>query len=314
MIKKIFMMLAIISIGGCVSQKKFDEMAGLKTNLEQENANLQEELQIKNMMASRLQNEVNELVEDSIRLYEELQQTKEKLMISQQKNEQLQTYYDEMVKNSGKLNKNLAEKQKQLMELEISMELARKRNEELSTSLEEREKKVMELETILAEKDKAVQDLKNLVSNALLNFAENDLSVEVRNGKVYVSLSEQLLFKSGSITVDPKGVTALKKLAEAIKNNEDINIMVEGHTDDVPVSKTSQYMKNNWDLSVMRATSIVKIITEAGVAPERITAAGRGEFQPVTNNETAEGRKSNRRTEIILTPKLDELFQILQSN
>ncbi|MFW5759891.1 MAG: OmpA family protein [Cyclobacteriaceae bacterium] len=289
-------------------------MSGLKSKLEMEKASLQESLQISEGKTKRLQNQVDQLVKDSLALYQALEKNKEELQQSEEKYKQLQYYYNELAENSGKLNQNLADKQQQLMELEVSMEMARKKNEELSASLEEREKKVLELETILAEKEKAVQDLKNLVSNALLNFAENDLSVEVRNGKVYVSLSEQLLFKSGSITIDPKGIAALQKLAQAIKDNEDINIMVEGHTDNVPISRISQYMKNNWDLSVMRATSIVKIITEAGIAPDRITAAGRGEFQPITSNDTAEGKNRNRRTEIILTPRLDELFKILQSN
>ncbi len=314
MFRKILMLLIITILASCVSRKKYDEMSGLKSTLEMEKASLQESLQISEGKTKRLQSQVDQLVKDSLALYQALEKNEEELQQSEEKYKQLQYYYNELAENSGKLNQNLADKQQQLMELEVSMEMARKKNEELSASLEEREKKVLELETILAEKEKAVQDLKNLVSNALLNFAENDLSVEVRNGKVYVSLSEQLLFKSGSITIDPKGIAALQKLAQAIKDNEDINIMVEGHTDNVPISRISQYMKNNWDLSVMRATSIVKIITEAGIAPDRITAAGRGEFQPITSNDTAEGKNRNRRTEIILTPRLDELFKILQSN
>ena len=314
MIRQIMLLAIAFATFGCVSQKKYDEMAGLKTNLEQENATINEQLEILNQKSDRLQSKIEEMTIDSLKLYESLQNTREEYKKSKEQYDQLQKYYNELAENSGKLNQNLAEKQKQLMELEVTLEQARKKTEELSASLEEREKKVLELENILAEKDKAVQDLKNLVSNALLNFAENDLSIEIRNGKVYVSLSEQLLFKSGSINVDPKGILALEKLADALKESNDINIMVEGHTDNVPISKISQYMKNNWDLSVMRATSIVKILTDAGVPPKQIAASGRGEFQPVTSNETAGGRKLNRRTEIILTPKLDELFQILQSN
>jgi chemotaxis protein MotB len=314
MIKQIMLFTVVWGLYGCVSQKKYDQMTRLKSNLEQENANLGEKLEIAQQKSDRLLSQIEEMTLDSLKLYEALQNTRQEYNKSKQQHDQLQKYYNELAENSGKLNQNLAEKQKQLMELEVNLEKARKRTEELSASLEEREKKVMELENVLAEKDQAVQDLKNLVSNALLNFAENDLSIEIRNGKVYVSLSEQLLFRSGSIIVDTKGVSALEKLANALKESNDINIMVEGHTDNVPISKLSQYMKNNWDLSVMRATSIVKILTDAGVPPEQIIASGRGEFQPVTSNENAEGRKLNRRTEIILTPKLDELFQILQSN
>ena len=139
---------------------------------------------------------------------------------------------------------------------------------------------------IIEQKDKAVNDLKNKISNALLNFKENDLTVNVKNGKVYVSLAEQLLFASGSIEVDGKGVTALQQLAKAIKDQQDINITVEGHTDNVPISKKSQYMHDNWDLSVMRATSITKILTKAGVSPKQITASGRGEYMALAANDT----------------------------
>jgi chemotaxis protein MotB len=142
--------------------------------------------------------------------------------------------------------------------------------------LAEREKKVKELENILANKDRAVKDLKDRITNALLNFKESDLTVKVKNGKVYVSLAEQLLFGSGSIVVDNKGVGALQQLAKAIKDQKDIQITIEGHTDNVPVSKKSTYMQDNWDLSVMRATSITKILTDAGLSPKQITASGKG--------------------------------------
>ncbi|MDH4058482.1 MAG: OmpA family protein, partial [Cyclobacteriaceae bacterium] len=178
----------------------------------------------------------------------------------------------------------------------------------------EREKKVRELEAVLAAKDKAVNDLKNRITSALMNFKESDLTVNVKNGKVYVSLAEQLLFASGSVEVDSKGVTALQQLAKAVKDQHDINIMVEGHTDNVPISKKSQYMQDNWDLSVMRATAITKILTKAGVSTKQITASGRGEYMPLAANDTPQNKAKKRRTEIIITPNLDELFKILESN
>ncbi len=184
----------------------------------------------------------------------------------------------------------------------------------MSNSLAEREKKVHELEQVLANKDKAVQDLRNRISNALLSFKENDITVQVKNGKVYVSLAEQLLFGSGSVEVDSKGASALQQLAKAIKDQKDINIMVEGHTDNVPISRKTQYMNDNWDLSVMRATSITRILTRAGVSPQQITASGRGEFVPLAANDSPQSKQKNRRTEIIITPNLDELFRILESN
>jgi len=167
---------------------------------------------------------------------------------------------------------------------------------------------------VLAAKDKAVQDLKNKITGALLNFKEGDITVKVKNGKVYVSLAEQLLFGSGSIEVDSKGVTALQQLAKAIKDQKDINILVEGHTDNVPISKKSQYMNDNWDLSVMRATAITKILTKAGVSSQHVTPSGRGEYMPLAANDTPQNKQKNRRTEIIITPNLDELFKILESN
>jgi chemotaxis protein MotB len=212
------------------------------------------------------------------------------------------------------MNRDLAANREQLMAIQENLERTRKLNDSLSASLTEREEKVEELETILKNKDKAVQDLKNTISNALLSFKESDLTVNVRNGKVYVSLTEQLLFGSGSVDVDQKGVAALQQLAKAIKDQKDLQILVEGHTDNVPVSRKSQYMQDNWDLSVMRATAIVRILTSAGVSPMQVTASGRGQYVPLAANDNPQTRQKNRRTEIIITPNLDEIFRILESN
>ena len=135
-----------------------------------------------------------------------------------------------------------------------------------------------------------------------------------KNGKVYVSLDNSLLFTSGSYDVEAKGTEVLKKLAKVLEQNQDINIVVEGHTDNVPL-KGSGDIRDNWDLSVKRATSVVKIITTSSkVDPKRLTAAGRSEYLPLDVSNTTDGRKKNRRIEIILTPKLDELFELLESN
>ena len=127
-------------------------------------------------------------------------------------------------------------------------------------------------------------------------------------------LAEQLLFKSGSIVVDSKGVGALQQLAKAIKDQKDLNITVEGHTDDVPMANKGPYMQDNWDLSVLRATAITKILTKAGLSPKQITSSGKGEYSPLMPNTSAENKQKNRRTEIIITPDLDELFKILEGN
>jgi chemotaxis protein MotB len=146
----------------------------------------------------------------------------------------------------------------------------------------------------------------------LLGFEGQGLTVTRRDGKVYVSLEEQLLFKTGSTVVDPNGVRALQQLAVVLANNPDISIMIEGHTDNVPFRQGSS-IKDNWDLSVMRATSIVRILLgAANIEPTRITVAGRGEFLPVDPADTPEARRKNRRTEIILSPDLSELYRILE--
>ncbi len=162
---------------------------------------------------------------------------------------------------------------------------------------------------IQAQKD-VMNNLKNSIANALMNYKTDELSVYTKDGNVYVSLQEKLLFKSGSDVVDPKGKEALKTLAQVLNNTKDITVLIEGHTDNVPI-KTNLF-KDNWDLSTARATSIVRILTkDNSFDPSRITASGKSEFHPVKSNETAEGRASNRRTEVILSPNLNELFKLL---
>ncbi len=298
----------------CVPQKKYNELLADKVRLEAQKYECEEALQVAQNTIERVEESLNKTREEAGNLNQQLMASNENLKAKTEAYNELEEYYNNLVNSSGKLNKDLTEQQQRLLSAREELEVARQQNQELNLNLQEREKRVRELEHILEEKDQAVNQLKRKVSDALLNFKENDLTVQVKNGKVYVSLAEQLLFKSGSIAVDPKGINALKQLAGVLKESPDIQIVVEGHTDNVPLGRSSQYMKNNWDLSVMRATSIVDILTNAGVAPDRVTAAGKGEFSPLTSNETAEGRAKNRRTEIILTPKLDELFKILESN
>lgn len=158
---------------------------------------------------------------------------------------------------------------------------------------------------------KVLQDKYNTLRNALLGFNSDELSMEIRDGKVYVSMSDKLLFRSGSSAMEDKGREALKLLAGVLEKNSDIDILIEVHTDNVPI-KTSVY-KDNWDLSVARATSIVRILTnDYKIAPTRLTASGKGEFFPKADNNSTEGRAINLRTEIILSPKLDELMKLLK--
>ena len=171
--------------------------------------------------------------------------------------------------------------------------------------------RLQNLQNIIQRQRDMMTNLKNSVTNALLNYSADELSVYIKDGNVYVSMQEKLLFKSGSDVVDPKGKEALAKLAIVLNNTRDITVLIEGHTDNVPI-KTKQY-KDNWDLSTARATSIVRVLTKDNAFdPNRITAAGKGSFHPVKGNETTEGRAANRRTEVILSPDLKELFKILE--
>jgi chemotaxis protein MotB len=196
---------------------------------------------------------------------------------------------------------NLAMKQK-------SEELAAK--EKL---IEERERALNELQEVIARQDSITKRLNDILRNALLGFKSDELSVEIKNGKVYVSMSDKLLFKSGSAAIESKGKEAIQVLAGVLDKTPDIDILVEGHTDSIPI-RTAIY-RDNWDLSVARATSIVRILTdEYQIAPIRLTASGKGEYSPKASNATPEGRATNRRTEIILSPKLDEIMQLLKTD
>jgi len=181
---------------------------------------------------------------------------------------------------------------------------------ESKMTIADQAKRLKSLQDMIQTQKDVMSKLKNSIADALMNYKTDELSVYTKDGNVYVSLQEKLLFKSGSDVVDPKGKEALKTLAQVLNSTKDITVMIEGHTDNVPI-KTNLF-KDNWDLSTARATSIVRILTkDNGFDPNRITATGRSEFHPVKSNETAEGRASNRRTEVILSPDLKELYKLL---
>jgi len=313
--KILFGLLLCSLFSSCiVSKKKYDALLAQKIQTDSDLSDRATALDKANADLKDLNDKLARLKEDTTNLGIDKRNTTQRLATLEKEHSQLNITYKNLVTSSGKLNRDLTQQQEQLLAIQQNLEQTRKLNDSLSVGLAEREKKVKELEQVLAAKDKAVQDLKNKITGALLNFKEGDITVKVKNGKVYVSLAEQLLFGSGSIEVDSKGVTALQQLAKAIKDQKDINILVEGHTDNVPISKKSQYMNDNWDLSVMRATAITKILTKAGVSAKQITPSGRGEYMPLAANDTPQNKQKNRRTEIIITPNLDELFKILESN
>lgn len=184
--------------------------------------------------------------------------------------------------------------------------------DKLSADLRRREARLKEVEDILKKRDEATNALKDKLQKALLGFQQSGLSVDIRNGKVYVSLTDKLLFSSGSIIIDDKGKLALQELAKVLKTQPEINIAVEGHTDNQKVVNLGQ-IKDNWDLSVLRATSVVRYLTETErIENSRLTATGKGEFQPIEEGMSAEIRSRNRRIEIVLSPKLDELYNLIK--
>ncbi|NCD70531.1 OmpA family protein [Mucilaginibacter sp. R11] len=182
---------------------------------------------------------------------------------------------------------------------------------QLSSDLQKREARLKEVEDILKRRDEATNALKAKLQQALLGFQQSGLTVDIRNGKVYVSLTDKLLFPSGSIVIDDKGKAALKQVAGVLNKEQDINLAIEGHTDDKKVINLGQ-IKDNWDLSVLRATSVSRYLVEIeNMDPKRITATGKGQYQPIDPANTPEARARNRRIEIVLTPKLDELYNLI---
>jgi chemotaxis protein MotB len=232
------------------------------------------------------------------------------------KNKTLTDQVSSMTTRNSELQKNYSDLLNESLSRTDQLNRALKaKNDELNQKeqeLLEREKAVSELQKTIARQDSITKRLDGILRNALLGFNSDELSVEVINGKVYVSMSDRLLFRSGSSAVEDKGKEALKLLADVLNKNQEIDILVEGHTDNIPI-KTAVY-KDNWDLSVARATTIVRILTsDYKLIPERMTASGKGEFLPRADNQTTDGRAKNRRTEIILSPKLDEIMQLLRN-
>jgi chemotaxis protein MotB len=220
--------------------------------------------------------------------------------------------------------KRVSELSDDLSSTKSRLQLMEEANSSAADQLDEKDKKLGENEKALAEQQERLQQLQALIdrqkaqteslrlkmANALGNFTSDQLSVFTKNGKVYVSLSEKLLFPSGSAVVNTEGKEALEKVAAALNENREINVNIEGHTDSIPIKLR---FEDNWALSVARSTAIVRLLTNTyAVDPVRITASGRSQYEPVADNSTPEGRAKNRRTEIILAPKLDELMQLVE--
>ncbi|WP_421946072.1 OmpA family protein [Pedobacter sp.] len=278
--KNIFLAFTVFlfaaSLTSCVvlSPKKYKALLGTKDSLYTAfNEGL---IKIEN-----LEKEVSKLKKDTAMLGEDLRD--------------LQSRFTETNANFNKLKNNSSS--------EIS---------KLSGDLAAREKRLKEVEEVLRKRDEATNQLKEKLQQALLGFTKSGLTVEIKNGKVYVSLTDKLLFPSGSIIIDEKGKQALTELAKVLKQQPEINISVEGHTDNQKVNNLGQ-IKDNWDLSVLRSTSVVRYLTDnEKIESVRMTATGKGEYQPLGANSSAEARSKNRRIEIVLSPKLDELYNLIK--
>jgi len=269
-------------------EKQIGTLTSEKEKVRVERDNAQDELNKLNTKYSELQNAQDELVRGNVR---ETQKLLSELQAAQ---------------------KNLQDKEDLLRQLEQTLDTKKASLDELSFELEKRNARLGELEKVLDAQKKLVQDLKNKVSDALLGFENNGLTVTMKNGKVYISLEDKLLFKTASWDIDANGRNALKKLAGVLEKNPDIQITIEGHTDNVPYNPGNSQLKDNWDLSVKRATTVVRVLLEgSGIDPKRLTAAGHSEYIPVDDRNTVDARQKNRRTEVVLTPDLSGLYDII---
>jgi chemotaxis protein MotB len=284
----IFFAAGALSLSSCVSQKKYvDEFArrqaaeDRETRLQNELRILNEQLEANNKNIIYKEGQIKSLTQEAERLHA--------------RNENLQ----------NELNRIINEATSQQERMDMAMQA---RAQELS----EKEKLINELQGAIEQRDAAMNAILGQIEGALKQYTADELSIEMRDGKVYVALSDRLLFQSGSANVERTGREAIGALAGALSRNPDISILVEGHTDNVPIR--TNCFRDNWDLSVARATSVVRMLTaDFGLSPQQVTAAGRGEFVPKAPNDTREGRALNRRTEIIIQPRLDEIYGVIRS-
>lgn len=322
--------LSLFSVISCVSPKIHNDLV---SNYEKNYKNLNQ----KEKEILKLSDEVEELNSHIVLLKEKISQLKNdsvqngnSLITLQNKYNELSTAYDllssknsrqmsEKAKETKRLLEQLEESQNKLLSKEdqlnkLSQSLLNKEDElnKAQKVLEERSSRVNELEKIINQKDSLVTSIKTKVQKALIGLEGDGLTIEQRNGKIYISLEEDLLFASGKYVVNQSGIDALNKLSQVLASQVDLEILVEGHTDNIKGSGKG-VIQDNWDLSVMRATSVVKILlNNKGLNPLQLTAAGRGEYNPISTNETVEGRKMNRRIDMILSPNLDDLYNILE--
>ena len=326
-----FLLLIALTVVSCVPSRLHNELKAQKNKCSLENDSLKAanlNLTTRNNELSYQNDANNGIVAKSEREREALEN---KIALLKKEKEEISLKYDELLKEGSLATTNTEANKRLIRDLQKTKEELQKREDDiakkekelkqkafdleiLSKELDVKNNRVEELEKLIASKDSSAQALKNSVANALIGFTDKGLTVELRDGKVYVMLEERLLFATGSTVVDAKGVDALKAIAKVLETDISNDILIEGHTDNVPMKGTGE-IKDNWDLSAIRATAVVKIITSnSKISSNRLTAAGKGEFNPLDNSNTVDGRKKNRRIEVIITPKLDEIFKVLEKN
>jgi len=318
MIKQVAVgVLALALTTSCVSKKMYTDLETKFADLKKENRALSDENEglktSKNQLEldkTSLQAELDKLKAERDKLAADYAAASNNLKTLQQSYSALEKNSDEALQSNMNKNRELLA---QLEAKEKALAAERARLDKLNKDLKDRSDRVNELESMIAAKEAAMNKLKETLSKSLKAFEGKGLTVEQKNGKVYVSMENKLLFESGSWTVGSEGKKAVDLVGKVLADNPDIAVLIEGHTDNDKITGTiGGGVENNWDLSTKRATAIVNILTaNAMVRKENLTAAGRGEYSPLMSNETAEGKAKNRRIEIILTPKLDEISKLL---
>jgi chemotaxis protein MotB len=310
MIKKISLVLLIIALStSCVSKKIYTDLESKYADLKKENRSLTDENTDLLKAKSQLELDRDAQSKELEKIKSDRDKWQADYTAANNKNSVLQESYNALEKNSNEaLKANLAKNRDLLDQLEAKGKALALEQERLDAS----GKRLSELEALIAIKEASMRKLKETLSNALNSFEGKGLTVEQKNGKVYVSMENKLLFKSGSWAVNSEGKTAVVAVGKVLGDNPDISVLIEGHTDDDPFGGSGP-IADNWDLSTKRATAIVAILSEnKAVKKQNLTAAGRGEFSPLASNATAEGKAKNRRIEIILTPRLDEIADMLK--
>ncbi|WP_310377313.1 OmpA family protein [Flavobacterium sp.] len=310
MIKKISLGLLVLALTtSCVSKKIYNDLESKYTDLKKENRSIADENA--DLLKAKMQLELDRdaLKSDLSKTKTERDKWQAEYGIAEKKFNVLQESYNALEKNSSDaLKANLAKNRELLDQLEAKAKALALEQEKLDKN----NQRLNELEGLIAAKEESMRKLKETLSNALNGFEGKGLTVEQKNGKVYVSMENKLLFNSGSWAVGTEGKKAVVEVGKVLGDNPDISVLIEGHTDDDPFGGSGP-IADNWDLSTKRATAIVAIMSEnKSINKQNLTAAGRSEFSPLASNASAEGKAKNRRIEIILTPRLDAIAEMLK--